>query len=108
MFKAAFTSRSWTAPQSSQIQSLIRKPAMPFGLDAGKLQHAEQVWEVNFSSISTYSTPCLMALYFSMLRNDDQLASNTDFAILVLARADAETFPTAMRQLARTRSVEAL
>jgi hypothetical protein len=45
MLRAAFTSRSWTVPQSSQFHSLIRRPAIPFGREAGMAPHSEQVWD---------------------------------------------------------------
>ena len=44
MFLAAFTSLSWTVAQVLQTHSLIRKPALPFGLLAGIVPQHEQVW----------------------------------------------------------------
>ena len=46
MFRAAFTSRSCAVPQSLHVHSLIRKPALPFGLLAGMAPQHEQVWVV--------------------------------------------------------------
>ena len=47
MFLAAFTSRSCTDPQLLQTHSLIRKPALPFGLLSGLQPQHEQVWVKN-------------------------------------------------------------
>jgi hypothetical protein len=54
MFLAAFTSRSWLAPQEEHSHALIPSPVIPFGrpLDSREPQQ-EQVWAVNRSSTST-------------------------------------------------------
>ena len=95
MFFAAFTSRSWLVPQARQVHSLIRKPALPFGLSQRELQH-EHVWVVYASLTSSNYTPALSHLYLSMVRNAVQLASITDFASLVFAKPFAFTLPTKM------------
>ena len=46
MFRAAFISRSWAVPQPTQVHSLIRKPALPFGLLAEILPQHEHAWVV--------------------------------------------------------------
>ena len=57
MFFAAFTSRSWTVPQSSQVHSLIPRPAIPLGLEWGRHPHFEQVWVVRSSDTSRSMPP---------------------------------------------------
>lgn len=44
MFRAAFVSRSCTAPHAQQVHSLIPRPALPFGLLAGMTPQHEHVW----------------------------------------------------------------
>jgi hypothetical protein len=41
MLRAAFTSRSWTAPHSQQAQARMLN-----GLGSSRYSHTEQVWEV--------------------------------------------------------------
>jgi hypothetical protein len=62
MFRAAFTSRSWIAPQSLHVHSLIPSPAIPFGRESGSDPQLEQVWDENASLTSANTTHCLMAL----------------------------------------------
>jgi hypothetical protein len=84
MFFAAFTSRSCAVPQSSQVHSLIPRPAIPVGLEEGRQPHLEQVWVVR-SSDTSRSMPPLRNRNFhaSMSLKRDQPASCTLFAILV-------------------------
>ena len=87
MFFAAFRSRSWVTPHSTQVHSLIPRPALPLGLLLGfALQH-EQVWVVFASSTISNHTPAFAHLYLSMVFNLPQLASKTDLASLVFAKA---------------------
>src|SRR5260221_672278 len=62
MLRAAFTSRSWTVPQS-QRHILLFKPAWPFG--PAMLPHSAQTWVVHFSETSSVLPPCISALYES-------------------------------------------
>src|SRR5215475_6862472 len=96
ILRAAFTSRSWTLPQSSQRHSLIRKPAIPLGLEAGRPPHSEQVWVVLASQTSRNTPPRVIALYASMPLRLAQPASSTLFAIRERAILAAPTSPTTM------------
>jgi hypothetical protein len=83
-----------TEPQFKQVHSLIRKPALPFGLLGELLPQHEQVWVVKDSSITSKTTPAQSLLYSNMVLSDDQPASSVDLAILVLMSFLPETFPT--------------
>jgi hypothetical protein len=61
MFFAAFTSRSWTVPQSSQVHSLIPRPAIPLGLEEGRRPHSQQVRRAH--SLPAWSEPVSTDLY---------------------------------------------
>lgn len=65
MFFAALTSLSCIVPHSAQDHSLIRKPALPFGLLPEISPQHEQVWEVFFSFTSANTTDRTIALYSS-------------------------------------------
>jgi len=55
MFLAALMSRSWVLPHATQVHSLIRKPALPFGLLSEILPQHEQTWveKLSFTSLTT-------------------------------------------------------
>lgn len=91
---AAFTSRSWSAPQSLQTHRLIDKPAIPLGLVSllKEPQH-EQVCELYRSETSRHIPPRVIALYDSMVLKSDQPASSELFAKLVRAISFGLTSP---------------
>jgi hypothetical protein len=84
MFFAAFTSRSCTAPHSLQTHSLIRKPALPFGLLAAMAAAARTslggVALIHYLKDDTG----LLALVFQHRLQLAQPASSVLLAILVL------------------------
>src|SRR3546814_11033871 len=91
MLRAALTSRSWTAPQSLHSHSLIPRPAIPFGLEGGRVLHSEQVWVLIRYETSRYRPPCISALYESIRLKPYHPASRTLFANLVRANFDDST-----------------
>ena len=102
MFRAAFVSRSCTDSHALHVHALIRKPAIPFGRESGKVPQLEQVWVENASLTCANTTHRLMALYFSCVLNVVHAASCTDLAMLVFASAFAFTLPTKIAACLRT------
>ena len=70
-------------PQTSQVHSLIPRPATPLGLEEGRQPHFEQVWVVRSSDTSRSMPPRNRNFHASMPRKRDQPASCTLFAILI-------------------------
>src|SRR5512146_2792940 len=78
MFRAAFTSRSWTVPHAAHVHVLTCS-----GLGPSLAPHAEQTWLVGSNRPALRkSRPYSSALYSSMAVNADQPASCTDLASL--------------------------
>src|SRR3546814_9139078 len=102
MLRAALTSRSWTAPQSLHSHSLIPRPAIPFGLEGGRVPHSEQVWVLIRSETSRYRPPCISALYESIRLKPDHPASRTLFANLVRANLRSEEHTSELQSLMRS------
>src|SRR3546814_1041453 len=83
----------WSSTCARPI-SLIPRPAIPFGLEGGRVPHSEQVWVLIRSETSRYRPPGISALYESIRLKPDHPASRTLFANLVRANLDDSTSPT--------------
>ena len=94
MLRAAFASRSWTAPQSAHTHRLTTSMSRPEGPARDpQLLHAREVF---FSLTTLTLLPACLPLYCSCVLSIPQPESSTDFAIRVLASLGLLTSPTTM------------
>src|SRR5258708_18111916 len=100
------TLRSWIAPHTVHGHPPIPRSFRPLG--PARLLHTLQVCVKNAWSTSSNHTPASAHLYSSMVRNVLQLASSTDLACRVLARAEGFTLPTKIAPLDFTNLVLSL